>query len=122
MSVAYWESHRDELVESEYQTKLYLALNDGAEFETLNDDYEIVDKFTSQIQRALRNLDSAIKGEEVGRDAVFTALSYIQKNLKSLLREQAERSTPTAEELNEDAHAEALDARMDAAKDARLGL
>lgn len=111
MSVAYWESHRDELVEAEYQTRLYLALTDGVEFDTLNDEYEIVDKFTSQIQRALRNLDSAIKGEEVGRDAVFTALSYIQKNLQLLLREQAERSTPTAVELDEDSKMETAEAK-----------
>lgn len=113
MSVDYWESRRDELVESEYQSKLYEALNDGAVFDTLNDDYEIVTKFTSQIQRALRNLDSAIEGEEVGRDAVFTALSYIQKNLQFILKEQAEKDTPSAEEMDEDSKMEAAEAKGD---------
>lgn len=55
------------------------ALNDLTLFEDLNNEHEFV--LLSQIQRALRNLDDAIKGKEYARDAVYTALSYIQKEL-----------------------------------------
>lgn len=55
------------------------ALNDLTLFEELNDDHEFI--LISQIQRALRNLDDAIKGKEYARDAIYTALSHIQKEL-----------------------------------------
>jgi hypothetical protein len=85
------------------------ALNDAALFRTLDDDYEIID--LDQVQRALLNLDKAIrrfnliynialkvaptdKDEDTliaGRrdiDAVFTALSIIQKNLEKAVEHE----------------------------------
>lgn len=42
----------------------------------------------SDLQRALKNLDAAINGDEISRTAVFTALSNAQKSMKRMATEQ----------------------------------
>ena len=65
------------------------VLNDCSELQTLDDDYEVFRGYSSQFARAIRNLDKAIKGDEVSRDAVFTALSIVQSNLRNVCEEIA---------------------------------
>lgn len=113
---------REELVEDETQRLLELALIDGAVFDQMNEDYEILLRHSGQLQRCLRNLDQAVEGKEYARDAIFTALSYMQADVERIVQDQAEKTIPTVEDLHEDYRACQLDARMDAAKDARLGL
>lgn len=122
MDLSQYEVERENLVDQTTEEIYEEYLNDISKFESLESGYEFLSKNAGNLQRALRNLDSAIKGEEVGRDAIFTALNYIQANLKAQCLMEAEREVPDAYDIYEDAMAEALDARMDAAKDARLGL
>lgn len=65
------------------------ALRNSALFRTLDDDYEIIE--LDQVQRALRNLDAAIKGDEHARDAVFIALAAMQVNIHKACDHQAWR-------------------------------
>lgn len=67
-------------------TTMEEVLNDLTLFEELNDEHEFI--ILSQVQRALRNLDDAIKGKEYAQDAVYTALNYIQKALRQTLQGQ----------------------------------
>lgn len=60
--------------------QLQAAYADQAVFDSLDDDYEIIDRY--QVRRALANLDDAIVGKEYARDAIYTALSIIQAKLK----------------------------------------
>lgn len=62
------------------------ALNDLSVFDILNERHNFL--MRASIQRALRNLDDAIKGKEYARDAVFTALGYIQKELMLAIRDE----------------------------------
>lgn len=122
MDLSQYEVEREELVERTAETMLDEYLLDISKFEELESGYEFLTANAHNLQRALRNLDDAIKGKEYAQDAVYTALSYIQTNLKKFCEDRADEDTPGAYDLYESAHADALDARMDAAKDARLGL
>lgn len=82
------ERIREQEREQDKADHLSEALNDEIYFRTINEDWEIVDY--GQLMRALRNLDSAIRGEEAGRDAVFTALSIIQRRLKQAIADEVE--------------------------------
>lgn len=82
---------RDEAVEDSLDYKLNEALNDESIFATLDHGYEVVSAYHGNIMRALRNLDAAIKGDQVARDAVFTALSQMQDNIKRVLRDESEK-------------------------------
>jgi len=75
------------------------ALNDQKVFDTLDDDYEVIDR--GQVMRALRSLDAAIKdfnvSQELGLtiernniDSVFTAISNIQNNFTEAVKHEAE--------------------------------
>lgn len=97
--LAYYENLREQLVEQEYQRLLDEALTDIATFEGWDSGYEICAINSGQIQRALRNLDDAIKGKEYAQDAVFTALNYVMRSLKTVVREQAEADFVSAEEM-----------------------
>lgn len=97
--LAYYENLREQLVDREYDRLLNEALNDIAAFEKLDAGYEICLVNSGQIQRALRNLDDAIKGKECAQDAVFTALNYVMTSLMSVIAEQAESSVKPAEEM-----------------------
>lgn len=83
-------AEREKLYDDLLEYKLNEALNNEQVFETLDHDYEIVQAYKGQIMRALRNLDGAIKGDQISRDAVFTALSQMQDNLERILKIQAE--------------------------------
>lgn len=97
--LAYYENLREQLVEQEYKRLLNEALNDITAFEGWDSGYEICSINSGQIQRALRNLDDAIKGKEYAQDAVYTALSYVMTSLKKVLREQADAAVKSAEEM-----------------------
>lgn len=97
--LAYCENLREQLVEQEYKRLLNEALNDIMMFEMINEGYEICVVNSGQIQRALRNLDDAIKGKEYAQDAVFTAMGYVLTSVKTVVREQADAAVKSAEEM-----------------------
>lgn len=100
--IEFYERERKKLVEDAYQRKLNEALNDIQEFESLDSGYEICSMNSGQIQRALRNLDAAVAGEEYAREAVFTALGYIMQSLKAVLMEEADTEIKSAGEMQHD--------------------
>lgn len=100
--LAFYENLREQLVEQEYERLLHEALTDTSAFEQLDAGYEICTVNSGQIQRALRNLDDAIAGKEYAQDAVFTALNYVMRSLKTVLREQADSAVKPADEMQFD--------------------
>lgn len=97
--LAYYENLREQLVEQDYQHRLHEALNDIGTFEDLDSGYEICLMNSGQIQRALRNLKDATDGKGHAQDAVFTALGYVMESLKTVLREEADKSVKSAVEM-----------------------
>lgn len=76
--------------EAAIRDAMAFALSDPAEFETLVQNYEIID--SCQVQRALRELDKAIKGDRASIDALFTALSIIQADFKAAVEHEIKGS------------------------------
>lgn len=94
-----WESHREQLVVSLAESKLEDALTDIKIFDEVCGGYEVLIVNSGQIQRALRNLDDAIKGKQYAQDAVYTALNHVLTTIKIICEEEAEKETLSAEEL-----------------------
>ena len=101
MDIAFYENLRETLVGSKSNDMYAEYLNDLAKFDQLDSGYEFLNANIAHIQRAIRNLDDAINGKEYARDAVFTALGYIQSNLKKHCDDIAESETVDAGELKE---------------------
>ena len=91
-----WETYREALVEDATKTKLEEILTDTRAFDDISEGYEVLKVNSGQIQRALRNLDDAIKGKQYAQDAVFTALNYVMESIKIICSEEAESETPSA--------------------------
>ena len=81
---AYWPTAAEEaLIEQLADQKLTARLYDDAEqFNDLLAGIEPSD-YEPQLQRALRNLDRACKGDRASIDAVLTAVSQIQRTFKN---------------------------------------
>jgi len=95
---------KEEAIDALVKFKLDEVLNNETLFDTLDQNYEVIDK--GQVMRALRELDDAIKyfnraclsvsgviplgAARIPVDAVFTALSNIQQNLLRAVRHEAE--------------------------------
>lgn len=109
------EMEREELVADKTKELCEEYLNDISRFEGLESGYEFLSKNAGNLQRALRNLDDAIKGKEYAIDAVFTALGYIQTNLRWHCEKEADDEVADAYELY-------LDSCIETAKDRRIGL
>ena len=82
MGIKSYENSHENLVNIVAKDMYQDYLIDNIKFDELNNGYEFLNANSNHIQRALRNLDDAIKGKEYARDAIFIALNYIQKNLK----------------------------------------
>lgn len=122
MDLSKYDEEREQLVEQEAAILYHEYLIDLAKFDQLDAECEFMNANIGHVQRALRNLDDAIDGKEYARDAIFTALRYMQDNLKHICKEEAEETIVSAHDLYESDQAEALDAKMDAARDNRGGL
>ena len=88
------EELNDLLAEKIFQrsSELYYdALHNDAAMQTLDDDYEVLRGYHSQFARVLKNLDGAINGDQISIDAIFTALTVVQKNLKIVCEEIASK-------------------------------
>lgn len=94
-----WESYREQLVDGLAKHKLEEILSDTRKFDDIDSGYEVLIVNSGQIQRALRNLDDAIKGKQYAQDAVFTALNYVLESIKIICLEEAEKETKSAEEM-----------------------
>lgn len=77
---------------------MYQATHDAALFRTYDDDFEVVDR--DQIMRCLANLDDAVKSlSSIAHlphgfqyiDAIFSALTIMQKNLQKAVEHKAEK-------------------------------
>lgn len=99
MNTYYAEEIRERLVKQEADRLYEEYLTCLTAFDELEPGYEFLQRNASNISRALRNLDGAIAGKEYARDALFTALSYIQDNLRKHCEEMADRHTTTVHEL-----------------------
>ncbi len=102
LDIEFYERQREQLVEDTYQRLLHEALNDIQTFEGWDSGYEICAVNSGQIQRALRNLGDAVSGKGYAQEAVFTALGYVMGSLKTVLREEADKSVKSAEEMQFD--------------------
>lgn len=100
---------------------MHSAVTDAALFRTYDDDYQVVDR--DQVMRCLANLDGAIKKFNLIRnvaandladrgnnmvnfyatcsniDAIFTALSIMQKNLQKAVEHEAEKVIASRNEM-----------------------
>lgn len=97
-----WESHREQLVADLAKAKIEEAMTDTTVFDDISEGYQVMIVNSGQIQRALRNLDDAIKGKQYAQDAVFTALNYVLESIKIICLEEAEKETKSAEEMEFD--------------------
>lgn len=94
-----WEEYREGLVEDKAKAKLEEVLNDTRAFDDIDSGYEVLLVNSGQIQRALRNLDDAIKGKQYAQDAVYTALNYVLESIKTICLEEADKETKSTEEM-----------------------
>ena len=75
---------RDVLVNSMIASALY----DETLFQQLDDDYQIVIKHHSEIQRCLRNLDRACQGYQPAIEAILGSLSVMQRSLREACKKE----------------------------------
>lgn len=88
----------DQLADQKLEERLY---DDHVQFDDLLAGIDPVD-YEQQLQRALRNLDRACKGDKIALDAITTALSQIQRTFK------AEAERVWLEDLKDEAAGEVL--------------
>lgn len=100
MNTYYAEEIRERLVKQEADRLYEEYLTCLTAFDELEPGYEFLQRNAANISRALRNLDGAIAGKEYARDALFTALSYIQDNLRKHCEEMADRHIASICELS----------------------
>src|SRR5512135_1192253 len=83
---------------------MHQATHDAALFRTYDDDYEVIDR--DQVMRCLANLDTAISvhnncpyAPNACLDAIFTALTIMQRNLQSAIEYEAKKVMESKREL-----------------------
>ncbi len=81
---------RDEAVNDALKYRMNEALTDEAIFETLDQGYEVVSAYKSQVMSALLHLDDARKGKPEAMTAVLDALKQMKDNIERVLRDEAE--------------------------------
>ncbi|HET8688002.1 MAG TPA: hypothetical protein VFM18_15310 [Methanosarcina sp.] len=89
-----------------FQDMMHQATHDSALFRTYDDDYDVIDR--DQVMRCLANLDGAIlkfnqlaafTNQRIEIDAIFTALTIMQKNLQKAVEHKAEQVMESKREM-----------------------
>lgn len=92
--------------ESLIKDMMHQAVTDAPLFRTYDDDYDVIDR--DQVMRCLANLDDAIKSLNTVAhlphgfqyiDAIFTALTIMQKNLQKAVEHEAEQAMESKREM-----------------------
>ena len=87
---------------------MHQATHDAPLFRTYDDDYDVIDR--DQVMRCLANLDEAIydlnqyaymsQGITYHIDAIFSALTIMQTNLKKAVDHEAEEALKSKREMD----------------------
>lgn len=118
------ETKREELIEDEIKE----LMKEGAEYHpfSLHNFTEAMQNMTDASYMTLAafagTANDLPKNDFAQNSCAYTLLKFVKSYWENVAREEAEESVSSIEELHEDYHAEQLDARMDAAKDKRIGL
>ena len=114
------EQSKDDEMNNLVKDMMHQATHDAALFRTYDDDFEVIDR--DQVMRCLANLDDAVKnfniifdlawaycpfeeekkldGKRMSIDAIFSALTIMQKNLEKAVKHEAEKALGSKREMS----------------------